>query len=419
MAAVVSQLMVGQVLCSSSTKYTIIEFTGEGSFGKVAKCQVNSTCEIVAVKILKDEVVQNVQHELSMLSRISTLDPDHFNVVKFYEKFEYFGYTCLVFELLEKDLFQFVINDLCSSMYVHQICPIAKQMLVALQGLQYRGVIHADIKVDNVMLANNEENSYKVKLIDFGLALPSSAARCGMKLQPIGARAPEVCLGLPFTEVIDMWGLGCMLAFLYLDYGLFPVHCEYLMMQSMVELLGMPADYQLNSGVHTKRFFSQKDDEFGSGWRLLTPEEYSAINAKGAQEWDAWRCHFKSWDDLLYIYEEEDAEEFKDRRVFIDFLKQVLHPDGEERISPTEALQHPFITMSHLGQDPDSSDYLTKAQDSMSMKCKNEDIDKEQEDQLSPGQLANSCESVEVHEEPLDKFLLTPVMEDVPIPAPK
>uniref|UniRef100_A0A8C5EEY9 Protein kinase domain-containing protein n=1 Tax=Gouania willdenowi TaxID=441366 RepID=A0A8C5EEY9_GOUWI len=39
---------------SVSTQYTIIEFIGEGAFGKVAKCQVNSTSELVAVKILKD-----------------------------------------------------------------------------------------------------------------------------------------------------------------------------------------------------------------------------------------------------------------------------------------------------------------------------------------------------------------------------
>ncbi|XP_028297329.1 homeodomain-interacting protein kinase 1-like [Gouania willdenowi] len=174
---------------------------GEGCFGKVAKCQVNSTCELVAVKILKDEVVENVQHELTMLSRISTLNADHFNLVKFYERFEYFGCTCLVFELLVMDLLQFLRTELGSSMYVHQIRPIAKQwhckaafysltkmMLVALQGLQSHWIIHTDIKLDNVMLANHEDTPYKVKLIDFVLAIPSSAAKCRMQLQPIGSR---------------------------------------------------------------------------------------------------------------------------------------------------------------------------------------------------------------------------------------
>uniref|UniRef100_A0A8C5ED43 Protein kinase domain-containing protein n=1 Tax=Gouania willdenowi TaxID=441366 RepID=A0A8C5ED43_GOUWI len=51
---------------SSSTQYRIIEFIGEGSFGKVAKCQVNSTSELVAVKILKDTFVKDVEEEVSV-----------------------------------------------------------------------------------------------------------------------------------------------------------------------------------------------------------------------------------------------------------------------------------------------------------------------------------------------------------------
>ncbi|XP_028297147.1 homeodomain-interacting protein kinase 1-like, partial [Gouania willdenowi] len=147
-----SQLILGQVLQSSSTQYRIIEFIGEGSFGKVAKCQVNSTSELVAVKILKDTFVKDVEEELSMLSKISVLDPDQFNLVKFHERFEYSSYTCLVFELLGMDLLQFLKAEVGSSMYVNQIRPIAKQMLVALQGLQSLGIMHTDIKPDNVML---------------------------------------------------------------------------------------------------------------------------------------------------------------------------------------------------------------------------------------------------------------------------
>ncbi|XP_028332693.1 homeodomain-interacting protein kinase 2-like [Gouania willdenowi] len=356
MAAVESQLIVGQVLQSSSTQYTIIEFIGEGSFGKVAKCHVNSTGELVAVKIMKDGFVQGVEEELSMLNKISELDPDQFNLVKFHERFEYSSYTCLVFELLEMNLLQYLKTVVGSSMYVNQIRPIAKQMLVALQRLQSLGITHNDIKLDNVMVVNTEEDTLQVKLIDFGLAHPSSSAPHGKWLQPLGYRAPEVCLGLPYTEAIDMWGLGYMLANLYLTTNLFPVRCEYLMMKAMVECLGMPSEDQLLFGMHAQRFFCGDEDELGLTWRLLTPEEYSSINTVKAKEWPTRRPHFNSLDDLIYIYEEEDAAEFMDRREFIDFLKHLLTLDEEKRFSPTDALQHPFITMTHLSQDADSSD---------------------------------------------------------------
>lgn len=39
-------------------------------------------------------------------------------------------------------------------------------------------------------------------------------------------RAPEVHLGLPFTSAIDVWGVGCILAFLYLAEHLFPVNWD-------------------------------------------------------------------------------------------------------------------------------------------------------------------------------------------------
>ena len=39
-------------------------------------------------------------------------------------------------------------------------------------------------------------------------------------------RAPEIVLGLPFTEAIDVWGVGCILAFLFLATHIFPVDSE-------------------------------------------------------------------------------------------------------------------------------------------------------------------------------------------------
>uniref|UniRef100_A0A8C5DJQ9 Protein kinase domain-containing protein n=1 Tax=Gouania willdenowi TaxID=441366 RepID=A0A8C5DJQ9_GOUWI len=304
--------------------FTILEFIGEGAFGKVAKCQVNGSNAIVAVKILKQEIEEDVEHELGMLEAIGQLNADQVHVIKLYEIFQHCGHTCLVFEMLDIDLFQHCLNK--NSLYVNAIRPIAKQLLETLQALQYLKIVHTDIKPDNVMLINMKYLPYRVKLIDFGKALHYYTSKLGGMHQAVGYRAPEVTLGLPFTESIDMWGLGCLLAFLYLGFHLFPVHCEHLMLRCMVETLGMPSNHQLQKGMYTKYFFCE-EDEFGSKWRLLTKKEYSIIHKKNA---------------------------------FIDLLKKMLRLDGAKRISPTEALQHPFITMSHLSHDPRSRDYLTE-----------------------------------------------------------
>ena len=50
------------------------------------------------------------------------------------------------------------------------------QLAIALQALEGIGLIHTDIKLENIMLVNQREQPLKVKLIDFGLAVPASEA---------------------------------------------------------------------------------------------------------------------------------------------------------------------------------------------------------------------------------------------------
>ncbi|KAF7643706.1 hypothetical protein LDENG_00234930, partial [Lucifuga dentata] len=107
-----------------------------------------------------------------------------------------------------------------------EIRPVTHQILMALHALKRIGVIHSDIKLD-IMLVNNQDQPYKVKLIDFGVALQSSEVKRGMIVQPVPYRAPEVALGLPFTEAIDMWGLGCVIVSMYLGDSLFDGQTDY------------------------------------------------------------------------------------------------------------------------------------------------------------------------------------------------
>ena len=77
------------------------------------------------------------------------------------------------------------------------------------------------------MLVEPLRQPYRVKVIDFGSASHVSKAVCNTYLQSRYYRAPEIILGLPFSEAIDMWSLGCVIAELFLGWPLYPGSSEY------------------------------------------------------------------------------------------------------------------------------------------------------------------------------------------------
>ncbi|KAK9528794.1 hypothetical protein VZT92_012939 [Zoarces viviparus] len=355
-AALTPEVQAGQTLFGRSSGYSVLEFIGEGCFGKVAKCRNLATKESVAVKILKQDVdfIPDTEKEVSILEVISVLNPDHNNVVKFFERFEHMGQTCLAFEMLDRSLYDLLCERHCKPLALNEIGIIAKQLLVALDALKGLGILHTDIKPDNIMLVNMQDQPFKIKLIDFGEAIPASKVQLGMWLQPTGFRAPEVALGLPFTEAIDVWGVGCVLVFLYLANNLFPVKCDYQMMKCMVEVLGQPEYHLLRPGIYTQRYFIEEEAADRPTWRLMMPEEYEAANHVKAEERQSFFDLPSSLDDLVNIYPKGEAAEFEDRKAFVDLIKQLLHLDGDQRISPHRALQNPFITKSHVSEHTDS-----------------------------------------------------------------
>ncbi|XP_069381048.1 homeodomain-interacting protein kinase 1-like [Paralichthys olivaceus] len=224
------EVQAGDVLHSSFSSYSVLEFIGEGAFGKTAAAMNLRTKENVAIKILKNkESTQDTEHEVSMLRLIGDLDCDRNNMVKFHEQFVHMEPNCLVFERLHMSLYDLLKQGDWKYLPLHQIRPVAKQLLVTLDALKRIGVLHADIKPDNIMFVNLQDQPLRVKLIDFGCAMMTSQIELGMHIQPHGYRAPEISLGLPFTEAVDVWGVGCVLAFLYMTENLFSVGCEYQM----------------------------------------------------------------------------------------------------------------------------------------------------------------------------------------------
>ncbi|XP_053689436.1 homeodomain-interacting protein kinase 2 [Sabethes cyaneus] len=348
------QLVQHEVLYSLSAQYEVLEFLGRGTFGQVVKCWKKGTSDIVAIKILKNHpsYARQGQIEVSILSRLSQENADEFNFVRALECFQHKNHTCLVFEMLEQNLYDFLKQNKFSPLPLKYIRPILQQVLTALLKLKQLGLIHADLKPENIMLVDPVRQPYRVKVIDFGSASHVSKTVCNTYLQSRYYRAPEIILGLPFCEAIDMWSLGCVVAELFLGWPLYPGSSEYDQIRYISQTQGLPTEHMLNSASKTAKFFYRDVDSTYPFWRLKTPEEHEAETNNKSKE--ARKYIFNCLDDIGQVNVPTDIEggqllaEKTDRREFIDLLKRMLTIDQERRITPGEALNHPFTTLAHL-----------------------------------------------------------------------
>ncbi|CAO2579694.1 Homeodomain-interacting protein kinase 3 [Lemmus lemmus] len=355
------QLVQHEVLCSMKNTYEVLDFLGRGTFGQVVKCWKRGTNEIVAIKILKNHpsYARQGQIEVSILARLSTENADEYNFVRAYECFQHRNHTCLVFEMLEQNLYDFLKQNKFSPLPLKVIRPVLQQVATALKKLKSLGLIHADLKPENIMLVDPVRQPYRVKVIDFGSASHVSKTVCSTYLQSRYYRAPEIILGLPFCEAIDMWSLGCVIAELFLGWPLYPGALEYDQIRYISQTQGLPGEQLLNVGTKSTRFFCRETDMSHSVWRLKTLEEHEAETGMKSKE--ARKYIFNSLDDIVHVNTVMDLEgsdllaEKADRREFVNLLKKMLLIDADLRITPIETLNHPFVNMKHLLDFPHSN----------------------------------------------------------------
>ena len=134
----------------------------------------------------------------------------HPNIIKLIDLFENSDYYYIVLEYMEgKDFFDYLklrhfkISEDRAKELIYQIA-------LAIKYLHSYGIVHRDIKLENVLMSDNTEQAVP-KLVDFGLAKiigPSEKA-----VEPFGTLgyvAPEVLKKEPYTFSCDIWGLGCI-----------------------------------------------------------------------------------------------------------------------------------------------------------------------------------------------------------------
>uniref|UniRef100_A0A3B3D9T3 Protein kinase domain-containing protein n=1 Tax=Oryzias melastigma TaxID=30732 RepID=A0A3B3D9T3_ORYME len=201
------------------------------------------------------------------------------------------------------------------------------------------------IKLDNIMMVNQDSAPYKIKLIDFGMAMDSWDMELGTALQIVPFRAPEVSLGLPLGVSADMWAIGMVLASLYFGRLPFTYDEEYDTLRCVVKWLGLPQETLLNKGLFSRDFFTFDKDCSQPGWRMNSPDEYSEITREAVRRLN----NIPDLEEMKNIHKKMyDLFDDDDHRAFLNLLKNMLDLDPRQRITPSQALDHDFITMRHL-----------------------------------------------------------------------
>uniref|UniRef100_UPI0037E7F264 homeodomain-interacting protein kinase 2-like n=1 Tax=Semicossyphus pulcher TaxID=241346 RepID=UPI0037E7F264 len=299
-----------------SENYKIVSVLGKGCFGQVMKCVKQDTEETVAVKVLKTRTSKlGDVREVRMLEKLRCLDPDKSSIIRCHETFHHIDQTCMVFEILDISILDYMNQSGKKTVPLNGIKTIVKDVATALKALKGVGLIHTDIKLDNVMLVDHQRRPFRAKLIDFGLTLEKSEARGGVTVQPLWYRSPEVLLGNRFTAAIDIWSLGIMMARMLVGFTPFPGKHQYDVLRYIIDLLGEPPKRLLNGGLTTEKFFKKTHKYY-----LLTHWKFKQENSTEVAEWSD--C--------------------------VELLKQMLRMNPRERITPSKILADPFITSSYL-----------------------------------------------------------------------
>ncbi|KAJ8336192.1 hypothetical protein SKAU_G00395350 [Synaphobranchus kaupii] len=345
--------MLPLTLNSRTEHYDFIDELGHGVFGEVARFQRRSDRRMVAIKRLSRQDKDVTINEVRFLAALASENADEHHIVRFYESFRDRLYDYLVVEAMDQNLDAFQKRNEHSMFEIRDIRTIVLQVLIALTKLEDMGIVHADFKMDNVMLVNQRRQPFRVKLIDFGCSytVDELSSIWTPYLQPRFVRAPEVILGLPCTVKVDMWSLGCVMGEMALGRSLFSSKNEQELAHIIFESRGLPSAEMLNLGRKTHVFFDRVENGHGAFECRLKPctgRELATWSKRLRKRVAANLDYLDPIEDLENGVQGEDSAEIADRRCMVELLNRMLTLDPDHRISPNEALRHPFLTLQHL-----------------------------------------------------------------------
>ena len=345
-------IVPGEVIAG---RYKIVSLLGEAAFSRAMRCldltlplaaaddAHSEGYEAVCVKVINSgkEFFDQALDEIKILQLLSQhSDPEETHVVSLYDFFYFREHIFIVCELLSDNLYEFSKYNretLGEEFYftLPRLRSVVQQVLEALVFIHSLGLVHCDLKPENIMFRSHSR--CEIKVIDFGSSCFKTDRLSGY-IQSRSYRAPEVILGCDYDGRIDIWSLGAIIVELVTGDVLFHSETVPEMLARIVSVLGesIPSESVLAHGRHTCAFV----DRFGAFYELAPTED---------GEDECMTFHYPILSDALSLESriEQGREPVGDSKAEVaslcDFVRRCLTLDFRVRPTASDLLSHPFL----------------------------------------------------------------------------
>ncbi|XP_041360031.1 serine/threonine-protein kinase Nek8-like [Gigantopelta aegis] len=191
-------------------KYEKIRVVGRGAYGTVHLCRRLIDKKLVIIKQIPVEQMTREERQAA-INEVKVLSMLHHpNIIEYYENFLEDKALMIVMEYAQGGTFlEYLQSRNNNLLEEEEILKFLAQMLLSLQHVHSKQILHRDLNSQNILLDKKKEI---VKIGDFGISkVLSSKSKAYTVVGTPCYISPELCEGKPYNQKSDIWALGCVL----------------------------------------------------------------------------------------------------------------------------------------------------------------------------------------------------------------